>query len=901
MSYIAYDVALSSDNTKAFVANYNGGLKIFDVSNPASPTLIGSISIPYAYDVALSSDNTKAFVASSGGLKIVDVSAFIDYHQGMFNLPPTIYTSILYVDENSAPDTVVGKLTITQGSSAITSIKLSGDGANNFKAYTNGTIVVANGANLDYETKPSYTLKAVAANSFGDSNIADVYIKLNDLPDTPPKFADFIQYFSVDENSAVETLVGTLIIDNILSAITSIQLSGEGSGKFKVYNNGTIVVAEGADLDYESKNTYSLSVVAKNEFGTSNSGSIIIFLNDVSRFLPSISSWPYWFSVNENSFAGTYVAKATINSYEPVTSVYITGEGSENFNIAPDGTVTVANGAVLDYETKRTYNLQIFASNKYGTSNGANIEISLNNLPDSPPILSNTIINLDKKAQEGDWAGEIYAYSDGSGVEEIHLFGDGSANFDIDTDGSITIAEGANLGYFSDGIHKIYAVASNEFGVSNNALIWLIAGRDTESSPPTFDNITFATFGVKIGKDDSVDEIHPSSIIHCEIEEYISDNDKFRIENLGDMAEIIVNKPISVGTVYTLNFYAKSTCGVSDTASVTIDTKKRITNLELPYDYYKVSLALVDNDTKALINGNEYNSSYVVDIQNNSSSHYVNFNIDNNKYIMPMTAVSHNGKYVYMVVYEYGVSYELNIYDVSSLTNPVLVSSTNIGSMEEYHAKMRLSEDSKKIFLQDYNSMRIIDVSNPYAPSTLGTIPLDDTAGVIMSKDDKTLYMLTRDYADNSVIQRYDVSGVVALKLSSITLPYINAILNISDDNSLIYTIGDYGFAVYDISDTNSPELLSLRNSGDSYFYQEYTNTPISLDNNKALISSGMSEGAAFNIFDFSDPLKMRISVKASYYLNTYYSNFVVNSNNSNAFLPDRGYLLMLDISDFAR
>ena len=59
----------------AYVADGADGLQIIDVSNPASPTLVGSVDTPgEAQDVVITGD--RAYVADGlGGLQIVNVSA----------------------------------------------------------------------------------------------------------------------------------------------------------------------------------------------------------------------------------------------------------------------------------------------------------------------------------------------------------------------------------------------------------------------------------------------------------------------------------------------------------------------------------------------------------------------------------------------------------------------------------------------------------------------------------------------------------------------------------------------------------------------------------------------------------------------------------------------------------
>jgi hypothetical protein len=64
--------------------------------------------------------------------------------------------------------------------------------------------------------------------------------------------------------------------------------------------------------------------------------------------------------------------------------------------VALDRTITVANGAVLDYEAIWYYKLKVFIVNGYGESDSANIGIYLENIPDSSPFVPGTIIELDK-------------------------------------------------------------------------------------------------------------------------------------------------------------------------------------------------------------------------------------------------------------------------------------------------------------------------------------------------------------------------------------------------------------------------------------------------------------------------------------------------------------------------
>lgn len=68
---LAFSVTVVGDT--AYVAHWNSGLQVIDISNPQSPEIIGSVDTPgYAEDVAVVGD--KAYVADGdGGLQIIDI------------------------------------------------------------------------------------------------------------------------------------------------------------------------------------------------------------------------------------------------------------------------------------------------------------------------------------------------------------------------------------------------------------------------------------------------------------------------------------------------------------------------------------------------------------------------------------------------------------------------------------------------------------------------------------------------------------------------------------------------------------------------------------------------------------------------------------------------------------
>ncbi len=92
----AFRVVLSSDGSKAYVADGDSGLQIVDVSNPKEPKQLSSYGTRGSVmSVSLSNDGSKAYLANRGegdkaGLEIVDISSPAPVLLGSYNEPASL-------------------------------------------------------------------------------------------------------------------------------------------------------------------------------------------------------------------------------------------------------------------------------------------------------------------------------------------------------------------------------------------------------------------------------------------------------------------------------------------------------------------------------------------------------------------------------------------------------------------------------------------------------------------------------------------------------------------------------------------------------------------------------------------------------------------------------------------
>ena len=101
---LAFDVALSSDSNTVYLADESNGLQIIDVSDRSNPGYIGNfLTEGYAIGIELSSDGSIAYVADVSSLQIIDVSnAQSPNLLGSFSTSGTAYNVTLSTDERTA-------------------------------------------------------------------------------------------------------------------------------------------------------------------------------------------------------------------------------------------------------------------------------------------------------------------------------------------------------------------------------------------------------------------------------------------------------------------------------------------------------------------------------------------------------------------------------------------------------------------------------------------------------------------------------------------------------------------------------------------------------------------------------------------------------------------------------
>ncbi|MCD2514266.1 cadherin domain-containing protein, partial [Comamonas endophytica] len=296
------------------------------------------------------------------------------------------------VNENRPEGTVV--YTAQANDANGVTYRLGGTDALLFAIDADGVVKLT--GRLDYETKQNYSFTVMATDSAGNASSQVVTLPINDR--TGPVFASGATAEAIAESSALGTTVYTAVAND--ASGVSYSLSGTDAEKFEIdAASGDVRLIGG--LDYETKQSYSFTVVATDGANNASSQAVMLPIND--RTGPVFASGATAEAIAENSALGTTIYTAVANDASGV-SYSLSGTDAEKFEI------DVASGDVrligsLDYETKQSYNFTVVATD--GANNASSQAVTLPINDRTGPVFASGAIATAQAIDENSGAGQI--------------------------------------------------------------------------------------------------------------------------------------------------------------------------------------------------------------------------------------------------------------------------------------------------------------------------------------------------------------------------------------------------------------------------------------------------------------------------------------------------------------
>ncbi|QIG48153.1 hypothetical protein G5V57_10705 [Nordella sp. HKS 07] len=226
-----------------------------------------------------------------------------------------------------------------------------------------GEITVANGSLLDFETATTHNVTVRATNGFNHSVDTTFMIEVtNSAPILVDSFAP------IAENS---TILGSVLTGIDCDDLT-FAVAGPDAAKFQIDKNGILSFRTGPDFenptDIGGNNVYNIVVVAADPSSAFITKSYAITVTDVAPGALSDGNASAN-TVAENAATGATVGITVVSATggDAVTYTLLDNAGGR-FAINPTtGVITVANGALLDFETATSHEVTVVATDGAST------------------------------------------------------------------------------------------------------------------------------------------------------------------------------------------------------------------------------------------------------------------------------------------------------------------------------------------------------------------------------------------------------------------------------------------------------------------------------------------------------------------------------------------------------
>ena len=374
---------------------------------------------------------------------------------------------------------------------------IAGNTANKFTINANtGEISLVE--SVDYNTLSEYTLtvKATTVSFVEKSSQVLVSVSVTDVNDNSPVFSPLPFYHGqVYENDDIQTpVVQVNCTDQDISDVLTYSIAGEnppnGGLYFDITNSGLVTVKQ--SLDYETTSVYTLNVECSDGENTADA-TVRVDINPVNEFKPVFLQSVYIFTVDENTEIGETIGYVNATDKDAGTDGEIIflvndpGDLSPVFIDPTSGAILLSN--LLDYETQDFHSISVIARDGSGSESNVQVEITVNNLNDEPPVLTPAVTTYSGRVTTDSPVGFFIKYftctdPDGSITTTIITSGNNQGYFKLNSFGQL-VWNGTSDTFDSDIVVSIMLTCTDEANDEDTASIAIVVGKPGVE-PPTF-------------------------------------------------------------------------------------------------------------------------------------------------------------------------------------------------------------------------------------------------------------------------------------------------------------------------------------------------------------------------------------------------------------------------------
>ena len=322
------------------------------------------------------------------------------------DLLPTVFTlSKSTIEENKPVGTDVGNFTVVKEDRTVFALTLvdgiGGEDNSSFEIIGNSLKVKSI---FDFEKKNIYKIRVQAASNRGD--VLEQNFTVTVLDDLLPTVFT-LSKSTIDENQAVGTVVGDFTVakeDRTAFVLTFKEgVGADDNASFEITGNSLKVKSV---FDFEAKSIYKIRVQAVSSRGDILEQSFTITVLDDK--LPTVFTLSKS-NIDENQPIASVVGDFTVIK-ENRTAFALTlvdgvdGEDSASFEITGN---TLKSKEMFDFETKNNYKIRVKAQNTLGEVLFANYVITINDINDTPVLITISTNEINENLPAGTVIGTL--------------------------------------------------------------------------------------------------------------------------------------------------------------------------------------------------------------------------------------------------------------------------------------------------------------------------------------------------------------------------------------------------------------------------------------------------------------------------------------------------------------
>ena len=281
---VADDLDTSQSLTYSVVGGSGASAFVVDVNTGEITVADGS-----QLDFEVSPSLSLQVVVSDDLSPVRSSSATITINLIDVNEAPTVslinaMTDLLESVDNSL-GTTIATISVDDDALGVNDLTLSGADSQFFEIIGN-ELRVRSGVDIDYESVEQYAVRVNVDDAALGTNpdaFVDHVLRIQDVDDTAPVIAAG-QVLTVNENSLVNTLVGSIIATDVdtTTPLTSWTITGAGT-EFQIDANfGVITVSNGAGLNFEDVNSFDLMITVSDGIQVSAPETVRVNVQDVN-------------------------------------------------------------------------------------------------------------------------------------------------------------------------------------------------------------------------------------------------------------------------------------------------------------------------------------------------------------------------------------------------------------------------------------------------------------------------------------------------------------------------------------------------------------------------------------------------------------------------------------------